>query len=356
MKFLNTLYAGLSLALARRLRPERLALAPGQFWGLAAIAIGLSFCFSYLTAEPPRALAPDALQTESFGIVLLLLLGFLLAQATRRPELCWQLPVLLASAGIFVALANRLVYGWILPAWDAEQHAYAFYYGFTLLWWALIMQRALTALAPAQAACKRSALAIGAVALSALPGHVLHYQEFWETDYQAIAQQAAKARQPPLNAEEVLYRQRELLTHALEQVAVGRAGVPELYFVAFGSYGPQNVFMNEVLYTQGMFKERFGAAAHTLVLVNNRALADTLPLASVTNLRTALQALAGRMNPEEDILFLFLTSHGSQEHRLVVELEQLPLQDLAADKLAELLNETPLQWKVIVVSACYSGG
>lgn len=159
-----------------------------------------------------------------------------------------------------------------------------------------------------------------------------------------------------LDAETVLYRQSELLGEQLRRLAAERSGVADLYFVAFGGYGSQNVFMNEVLYTQRLFRERFGADGRTVSLVNNPALIDHLPLASVTNLRVTLAAVAERMNPEEDILFLFLTSHGSEEHVLLTELDGLPLQDLPAESLMEMLRETDIKWKVVVISACYSGG
>ncbi len=166
----------------------------------------------------------------------------------------------------------------------------------------------------------------------------------------------AAADSSAIVAEEVLYRQPAVLERALLDVAHSRPGVPDLYFLAFGGDGSQDVFMKEVLYTRDLFARRFGAELRTLVLVNNPDTVGSAPLATATNLRAALQGIARRMNPQEDILFLYLTSHGSEDHALHVQLEDLPLQELKAVQLSTYLKEAGIQWKVVVISACYSGG
>ena len=62
------------------------------------------------------------------------------------------------------------------------------------------------------------------------------------------------------------------------------------------------------------------------------------------------------MDTEEDVLFLFLTSHGSKDHELAVSFWPLSLNDIPAPELKWLLDEAGIKWRVIVVSACYSGG
>ena len=170
------------------------------------------------------------------------------------------------------------------------------------------------------------------------------------------AAEAREAAAPPLVAEVLFFRQPLLLARKLKALAPQRPERPDLYFVGFAADGGQDVFMKEVQYISKLFENRFAARGRTLSLVNNRArLADT-PIASVVNLEQTLHALARRMDPEQDILFLYLTSHGTRDHRLVVSLEDIPLRDLSAQELARLLDEAGLRWKVVVISACYSGG
>lgn len=148
----------------------------------------------------------------------------------------------------------------------------------------------------------------------------------------------------------------ELLIEATGSLEPQRPGIPDLYFVGFGSYADQDVFWNEVRAVKALFDDRFDTQSRSIVLVNNPETVDTHPLASVDNLRFVLSRVADRMDLEEDILFLFLTSHGSKNHKLSVEFSPLWLADLSDQELARILDESGIKWRVIVVSACYSGG
>jgi len=92
------------------------------------------------------------------------------------------------------------------------------------------------------------------------------------------------------------------------------------------------------------------------VLANNPATLTTRPLASWSNLEAALDGLQRVMRPEEDILLLYFTSHGDEDHTLLVDMDPLPLDQIGAQDLAEILAARPFKWKVVVVNACYSGG
>jgi hypothetical protein len=80
------------------------------------------------------------------------------------------------------------------------------------------------------------------------------------------------------------------------------------------------------------------------------------PVASVTSLRASLKRVSEVMDKDEDILFLFLTSHASKTHHLALDLWPLQLQELEPTKLRELLDESGIKHRVIIISACYSGG
>ena len=114
--------------------------------------------------------------------------------------------------------------------------------------------------------------------------------------------------------------------------------------------------MKEVGVIADLLEQRFDAHGRTLKLVNNRAtLADT-PIATLTSVRRALAAIGERMNPAEDVLILYLTSHGSEKHRLSVDLWPLELDAIDPQALRAALDESGILWRVVVVSACYSGG
>jgi hypothetical protein len=62
------------------------------------------------------------------------------------------------------------------------------------------------------------------------------------------------------------------------------------------------------------------------------------------------------MNRDRDVLFLFLTSHGSHDHRFSLSFWPLGLYDLTPPDLRAMLDDAGVQNRVIVISACYSGG
>jgi hypothetical protein len=156
--------------------------------------------------------------------------------------------------------------------------------------------------------------------------------------------------------EQLIYAQPRLVRSALAQLTPRIDGKPNLYLVAFAGDASEDVFRNEVEYAARLFPARFGAATHTLVLENNPASLDTRPLASWSNLEAVLDGLAHVMHPDEDILMLYVTSHGSEDHYLLVDMDPVPLDQIGANDLAGILREHPFRWKVVVVNACYSGG
>lgn len=155
--------------------------------------------------------------------------------------------------------------------------------------------------------------------------------------------------------EQVLYAQPQMLRDALAKLGPRVPGKPNLYLVSFAGDGSEDVFRNEAEYAARLFRQRFGASAHALVLENNPASLSTHPLADWSNLEDALDGLARVMQPD-DILMLYMATHGSEDHQLLVDMDPLPLDQIGAQDLAGILKEHPFKWKVVVVNACYSGG
>jgi hypothetical protein len=92
------------------------------------------------------------------------------------------------------------------------------------------------------------------------------------------------------------------------------------------------------------------------VLINNARTAGVVPNATATSLGRVLRHLGTIMNPEEDVLVLYLTSHGTEKHRLSVVNGPMTLQDIDPAMLARMLDDARIKWRVLAVSACYAGG
>ncbi len=156
--------------------------------------------------------------------------------------------------------------------------------------------------------------------------------------------------------EQVIYAQPRMVRDALARLTPRVTGKPNLYLLTFAGDGGEDVFRNEAEYAAQLFTARFGPTAHSLVLENNPATLTTHPLASWSNLEAALGGLDQIMQPDQDILLLYVTSHGSEDHTLLVDMDPLPLDQIDAQDLASILAMHHFKWKVLVINACYSGG
>jgi hypothetical protein len=156
--------------------------------------------------------------------------------------------------------------------------------------------------------------------------------------------------------EQVFVAQPEALRVALGKLAKRTPGKPNVYAISFGADGSEDVFRNEAEYLDQVMATRFGSPNHTVVLENNPATLATRPLASWTNLEGAVDGLAKVMNPKEDILLVYLATHGGSDHSLLVDMDPIPLDQLDPDGLSQILSKHDFRWKVVVVNACYSGG
>jgi hypothetical protein len=118
--------------------------------------------------------------------------------------------------------------------------------------------------------------------------------------------------------------------------------------VSFGLFGDQGVFRSEATGAAQVVAGRFGSGP-VYVQYNSKNGGG----ATIEGLAMSLQAAANRMDADNDILFLILTSHGSRAG-LAVKAGRLT-QTLTPSNLAQMLSRTGMRYKVVVISACYSG-
>lgn len=159
-----------------------------------------------------------------------------------------------------------------------------------------------------------------------------------------------------LNEEDLYYRQAGLVNEELAALRAQRKGKTDLYFVGFAGQAEERVFFNDVSLARNLLDRRFNTAGRSVVLVNNADTAHSAPLANRHNLAAVLRGIAERMDKDEDALFLYLSSHGAQDHSLSVSFWPLHPNDLKAEDLKAMLDEAGIRNRIIVVSACYSGG
>ena len=360
MEFARTLLDSIKLVfLIVPRRPAR-RIGPEQFW-LALLLFAIVFAYDSWTGSPaPRQFESSGLQGLAFVGLLALLVSYLAALALRRPVLFWPLATLLLTTQVAIDLLLRPVETFLLPLLPLSEDAQ--YDAARNLWIVLSVlaaRRIFDYLEPYRLWPLKALAAVLVCGALLLPWWFVGTGTLFYPRLDSIAEIPPPKPVPDIpafDADRVRAAQSRMVGNALAALAPQRPGVVDLYLVAFAGDGSEDVFRNEVEYVERLFEQRFQAEGRTLVLLNNPATVETRPLATRTNLRDALRGIGRHIDPAEDIVMLFLTSHGSEDHELYVGLEPLPLYQLKPRDVAGALRDAGIDWRVVVVSACYSGG
>ncbi|CAB1059233.1 hypothetical protein D1BOALGB6SA_3991 [Olavius sp. associated proteobacterium Delta 1] len=185
-----------------------------------------------------------------------------------------------------------------------------------------------------------------------IPLHYLAMADFW---YEAYEPNDEYTNSSKINLENTYYRQFSFIKDLEEKILPERNNVSDLYFVGFGGDATQDVFMKEVQYARKLFDERFNTKGRSIELINNIETMEILPLATKSNLNLIIQHIGKLINPNEDVLFLYLTSHGSKQQKLSVNFMPLRLNAIEPHNLKESLDSSGIKYRVLIISACYSG-
>ena len=312
---------------------------------LLAVNLALWALLDFLHSPPHAPLALDGL----FGWACYLLLGLaacaLTARAQSRAAETRSLLVTVLAAAPFVLVVFSLAADLPLVARAPIV--------FTLLGLAYLVCLAIRVLGAAYGPVHwRAALTAIVLVLAgpSIAGVLDLDTRLWVPEEQSQAQENDDADQ----AEALFYDQPSRIAAAVARVGPSQPGKPGVYFVGFAGDGGQGVFRRETLFANEVFGARFGSRERSVLLVNDIDDRDSYPLASVAGLEQTLKVLAARMDVTQDVLVLFLSSHGSQDG-LEVENGSLPLAQLAPEDVREALDAAGIRWRVIVVSACHSG-
>jgi hypothetical protein len=346
----RNLGSGVRLAFWRPLTRDDFRFSTDQLVLLAALQLLLNLAVGFVATGPDGYLDWDALPSAAFPLLLLLAGAYLVGKVYGRDAVALELPiVLLAPAPVFAVLfvlEDLLAQAGVLDDGFVSDRIVYFVY---LAWVGLVFLAALIVVGGRDVR-RLAVAALVLLAVAALPQAYLPYADLW-APYEEIP---ATEDLPSVASEEVLTRQSRLLGLALQSLSPERRGIVDLYFVGFAGYDAQDVFMKEVASARDLIETRFDARGRALTLVNNPRTVLKEPIATVSNLAAVLQRVGAVMNPEEDILFLFLTSHGLPA-QLEVKLDPLDLRPLHPAALKQALDEAGIKWRVIVISACYSG-
>ncbi|MFZ6721755.1 C13 family peptidase [Undibacterium sp. Ji49W] len=177
---------------------------------------------------------------------------------------------------------------------------------------------------------------------------------FWYPRQPAKSNEDAADKSPEIT-QEVFEQQAALLARKLAEIQPQRPGTVDLYSLTFAPYGEENVFLNETSMVSQVMAQRFDAQGRSLQLANNPGTMTSLPWATPLNLQRAIAHIATRMDVNEDILFMHLSSHGASDGELSAGMWPLTIKPVTPADLKQWLDDAGVKYRVISISACYAG-
>ena len=199
---------------------------------------------------------------------------------------------------------------------------------------------------------RRAVLALGIVTLFGVSAW-----QFPDRPWQQDGAQVEAAERPTLElSQETFETQQAVWDKAVASLAPQREGVTDVYGLVFAPYADEEVFLRESTMVAGLLADRFDAKGRVLHLVNSPGTSDTYPWATTLNLERAIEALAARMDRENDLLVVYLTSHGASDYKLAASHGPLQVDTVSPGELRAALDKAGIRNRVIAVSACFSGG
>lgn len=155
--------------------------------------------------------------------------------------------------------------------------------------------------------------------------------------------------------QELLELQPQLLADRLGALQPQRPKQIDVYAITFAPYAEGQVFRRESALVAGLMQQRFDAEGRIVQLVNHRDAAHDWPWATPLNLQRAIRQVALRMDREQDVLFIHLTSHGARSGELAADFWPLEVDPVTPAQLKAWLDEAGVRHRILSISACYSG-
>jgi len=165
------------------------------------------------------------------------------------------------------------------------------------------------------------------------------------------------ADNPPSPAE----RDRELIEQQLAAMPAQRPGHPDLFVIGVAGDGHEQAFGNEVEYLRELATNRLDVNGRMIALINrpdHQRPPGSIPSprATLDNLRLALNGIGQKMDPEQDLLLLYMASHGSEDYQFVLTDRHGLDASIRPTELRQALDEAGIGHRILIISACFSGG
>jgi hypothetical protein len=145
-----------------------------------------------------------------------------------------------------------------------------------------------------------------------------------------------------------------LIEQQISRMQQGEIGKKEVFLVVVAGFDTPSVFSNEMRLAADQLSVALHAKNRILFLSNSNKDRETLPQVTPFLLQQAVKKLSKKMNSNEDILAMYLVSHGTKQG-FVFKANNGYMEIASPYSIQQALKEAETPWNMIFVSACYGG-
>lgn len=149
-------------------------------------------------------------------------------------------------------------------------------------------------------------------------------------------------------------QQHQLLASALANIAPQRSGRQDVYILSMALWGDP-VFSREASQAEAILRQHFDSEGRSIILAAAAPGPRTYPVATPNNIATVIGHLGTVIDPAEDLVVVFLTTHGSPDGTAAIREHARMFGGLRPQHLASMLNQAGIRNRVVIVSSCFSG-
>lgn len=145
-----------------------------------------------------------------------------------------------------------------------------------------------------------------------------------------------------------------LMGDALENLQPQRPGQLDTYLIT-ASLWSDPVFEREATQAEALLREHFHAEGRSIVLSAGGQGERNYPAATPNTIAAAIGQVGETIDPNEDLVVIFITSHGAQNGAAAIQEAGRVQSAMRPTNLRDMLAAAGIRNRVVIVSACFSG-
>lgn len=146
----------------------------------------------------------------------------------------------------------------------------------------------------------------------------------------------------------------QLMGSALNTIEPQRPGRLDVYMIT-ASLWSDPVFEREATQAEAILRDHLGAQGRSIVLSAGGNGERNYPAATPDDLAAAIGRVGSVIDPNEDLVVIFLTSHGSPDGSIAIREHNRMGAAMRPTHLRDMLAQAGVRNRVVIVSACFSG-